>query len=153
MIKITFYYKVKNRCCRKSRHRTRRTCYFLASPSLNPAILHRIYKSRVRVSGLNNHRTCLELKFSRTTNVEALHKKNSLCATLYLAYWTTVLRSSLLSQRPLIDGVLYDAFDIITECLRFTPTNHLPISLVLGIQTAELCELKTNHPDHILDDF
>ena len=40
----------------------------------------------------------------------------------------------------LIDSVLNDALGIITGCLRYTPTDHLPI--LSGIQPAELCRLE-----------
>ena len=60
----------------------------------------------------------------------------------------------------LIDSVLNDALRIVTECLRPTPTDHLPI--LSGIQPAELRRLGATlslaycgslYPDHILYDL
>ena len=57
----------------------------------------------------------------------------------------------------LIDSVLNDALRIVTECLRPTPTDHLPV--LSGIQPAELCRLGVTlslayhgslDPDHML---
>ena len=57
----------------------------------------------------------------------------------------------------LIDNVLNDALRIITGCLRFTPTDHLPV--LSGIQPAELRQMgatlslahrRSLDPDHIL---
>ena len=57
----------------------------------------------------------------------------------------------------LIDSVLNHALRIVTECLRLTPTDYLPV--LSGIQPAELCQLRPTlslayrgslDPDHIL---
>ena len=57
----------------------------------------------------------------------------------------------------LIDSVLNDALRIVTECLRPTPTDHLPV--LSGIQPAELRRMEVTlslahrgslNPDHIL---
>ena len=60
-------------------------------------------------------------------------------ATLSLVYSTAEYYAPVWCRSAhirLIDSVLNDALRIVTGCLRFTPTDHLPI--LLGIQPTEL---------------
>ena len=67
----------------------------------------------------------------------------TLCtATLSLVYSTAEHCAPVWCRRVhtrLIDSVLKDALGIVTECLRLTPTDHLPI--LLGIESVELRRL------------
>ena len=63
-------------------------------------------------------------------------------ATLSLVYSTAEYCAPVWCRNAhtrLIDSVLNDALRIVTGCLRFTPTDHLPI--LLGIQPAELSRI------------
>ena len=81
-------------------------------------------------------------------------------ATLSLVYSTAEYCAPVWCRSAhtrLIDSVLNDALHIVTECLRPTPTDHLPV--LLGIQPAELHRMGATlslayrgslDPDHIL---
>ena len=85
----------------------------------------------------------------------------TLCiATLSLVYSTAEYCAPVWCRSAhtlLIDSVLNDALRIVTECLRPTPTDHLPV--LSGIHPAELCRMGATlslaycgslDPDHIL---
>ena len=84
-------------------------------------------------------------------------------AALSLVYSTAEYSAPLRCRSAvtrLIDSVLNDTLRIVTECVRPTPTDHLP--MLSGIQPAELCQLGATlslayrgslDPGHILHGF
>ena len=72
---------------------------------------------------------CAGAKTLRIATLSLVHSTAEYCAPVWC-------RSA---HTRLIDSVLNDALRIVTECLRPTPTDHLPI--LSGIQPAELRRL------------